>query len=129
MDMPTLKFDQTGLIPAIIQDIDSRQVLMVGWMNTTALEKTIQTGLITFWSRSRKKLWTKGESSENYLYMQKMFIDCDRDTLLFLAKPAGPTCHTGNIICFYTEIDLNKSKNNTNMAEKNCMHSMNFIKL
>jgi phosphoribosyl-AMP cyclohydrolase len=118
MDMPTLKFDQTGLIPAIIQDIDSRQVLMVGWMNTTALEKTIQTGLITFWSRSRKKLWTKGESSENYLYMQKMFIDCDRDTLLFLAKPAGPTCHTGNISCFYTEIDLNKSKNNTNMAEK-----------
>ncbi len=117
MDVSTLKFDQNGLIPAIIQDIDSRQVLMVGWMNSIALEKTMQTGLITFWSRSRKKLWTKGESSKNYLYMQKIFVDCDLDTLLFLAKPAGPTCHTGNISCFFTEIDLNISKNNTNLVE------------
>lgn len=105
MDVSKLKFDQNGLIPAIIQDIDTKQVLMVGWMNTVALEKTLETGLITFWSRSRKKLWTKGESSGNYLSMQKMFVDCDQDSLLFLAKPAGPTCHTGNTSCFYTEIN------------------------
>ncbi len=105
MDVSKLKFDQNGLIPAIIQDNDTKQVLMVGWMNTVALEKTLETGLITFWSRSRKKLWTKGESSGNFLSMKKMFVDCDQDSLLFLAKPAGPACHTGNTSCFYTEIN------------------------
>ncbi|MBW6472026.1 MAG: phosphoribosyl-AMP cyclohydrolase [Anaerolineaceae bacterium] len=108
MDVSKLKFDQNGLIPAIIQDNDTQQVLMLGWMNITALEKTLETGLITFWSRSRKKLWTKGETSGNYLSMQKMFVDCDQDSLLFLAKPAGPTCHTGNTSCFYTEINYQK---------------------
>jgi phosphoribosyl-AMP cyclohydrolase len=105
MDVSQLTFDQNGLIPAVIQDHDTKQVLMVGWMNTIALEKTLETGLITFWSRSRKKLWTKGESSGNYLSLQKMFVDCDQDSLLCLAKPAGPTCHTGNTSCFFTEFN------------------------
>ena len=106
MDFSTLKFDQSGLIPAIIQDIDSRQVLMLGWMNPFSLQKTLDTGLVTFWSRSREKLWTKGESSGNFLFLKKMFVDCDQDSLLILAKPAGPTCHTGNISCFYDQIDF-----------------------
>ncbi len=110
MDYSKFKFDPNGLIPAIIQDSDSRQVLMVGWMNTKALQKTLDTGRITFWSRSRSQLWTKGESSGNYLLLKKMFVDCDQDTLLCLAKPAGPTCHTGNISCFFTEINFNSSE-------------------
>lgn len=105
MDLSQLKFDQNGLIPAIIQDDDTKQVLMVGWMNMVALEKTLETGLITFWSRSRKKLWTKGESSGNYLSLKKLFVDCDQDSLLCLAIPAGPTCHTGNTSCFFTEFN------------------------
>lgn len=105
MDFSTLKFDQNGLIPAVIQDNDTQQVLMVGWMNQTALKKSLDTGLITFWSRSRNKIWTKGESSGNYLSLQKMFVDCDQDSLLCLAKPAGPTCHTGNTSCFFTEFN------------------------
>ncbi|MBE0684768.1 MAG: phosphoribosyl-AMP cyclohydrolase [Anaerolineaceae bacterium] len=105
MDVSQLKFDQNGLIPALIQDHDTKQVLMLGWMNTIALEKTLETGLITFWSRSRKKLWTKGESSGNYLSLKKLFVDCDQDSLLCLAKPAGPTCHTGNTSCFFTEFN------------------------
>lgn len=105
MDISKLKFDQNGLIPAVIQDNVTQQVLMVGWMNAIALEKTLETGLITFWSRSRNKLWTKGESSGNYLSLQKLFVDCDQDSLLCLAKPAGPTCHTGNSSCFFTEFN------------------------
>jgi phosphoribosyl-AMP cyclohydrolase len=118
MDFSTLKFNHSGLIPAIIQDIDTRQILMLGWMNLFSLQKTLDTGLVTFWSRSREKLWTKGESSGNFLYLKKMAVDCDQDSLLFLVKPAGPTCHTGNISCFFTEIDLNKSKKqNQNIGE------------
>lgn len=105
MDVSKLKFDQNGLIPAVIQDHDTKQVLMVGWMNMIALEKTLDTGLITFWSRSRKKLWTKGESSGNFLSLQQLFVDCDQDSLLCLAKPAGPICHTGNTSCFFTEFN------------------------
>lgn len=110
MDFSTLKFDQSGLIPAIIQDIDSRQVLMLGWMNLFSLQKTLDTGLITFWSRSREKLWTKGESSGNFLFLKKMFVDCDQDSLLLLVNPTGPTCHTGNISCFFHQIDFKTEK-------------------
>jgi phosphoribosyl-AMP cyclohydrolase len=104
MDLSQIKYDQNGLVPSIIQDVESGKILMLGWMNADALNKTLETGLITFWSRSRKKLWTKGETSGNYLRLQKMFVDCDQDSLLFTVIPAGPTCHTGNISCFYTEI-------------------------
>jgi phosphoribosyl-AMP cyclohydrolase len=98
-----LKLDANGLIPAIIQDLETRQVLMVGWMNQASIKITSDTGLVTFWSRSRQKLWTKGETSGNYLHVQKMLIDCDRDTILVLVKADGPTCHTGKTSCFFTE--------------------------
>lgn len=89
-----------GLIPAIIQDSDTMQVLMLGFMNEEAYKKTVKTGLVTFWSRSRKKLWQKGESSGDYLEVVSVKKDCDSDTLLILAKPNGPTCHKGGYSCF-----------------------------
>ena len=110
MNLTDLKFDHNGLIAAIIQDINTQQVLMLGWMNRDAIQRTVETGLVTFWSRSRQKLWTKGETSKNFLYVHKLFFDCDQDAILILANPAGPTCHTGNISCFFTEIDLSTSK-------------------
>lgn len=92
-----------GLIPAIIQDSATMQVLMLGFMNEEAYKKTVKTGLVTFWSRSRKKLWQKGESSGNYLEVVSIKKDCDSDTLLILAKPNGSTCHKGRYSCFGEE--------------------------
>ena len=89
-----------GLLPAIVQNAVSGRVLMLGYMNREALEKTIQTGKVTFWSRSKQRLWTKGETSENYLYFVDVAADCDRDALLVLANPQGPTCHLGRESCF-----------------------------
>jgi phosphoribosyl-ATP pyrophosphohydrolase/phosphoribosyl-AMP cyclohydrolase len=89
-----------GLIPAIIQDVRTNQVLMLGFMNEEALSKTRDTGLVTFYSRTRKKLWTKGEESGNYLHVKEIHEDCDQDTLLIMASPDGPVCHTGSYTCF-----------------------------
>jgi phosphoribosyl-ATP pyrophosphohydrolase/phosphoribosyl-AMP cyclohydrolase len=89
-----------GLVPAVIQDEKSDKVLMVGFMNEQAFKKTIDTGLVTFYSRSRKKLWTKGEESGNYLHVKEMIPDCDGDTLLIKARPDGAVCHTGRDTCF-----------------------------
>jgi phosphoribosyl-ATP pyrophosphohydrolase/phosphoribosyl-AMP cyclohydrolase len=89
-----------GLVPAIIQDYDTMQVLMLGFMNEEALEKTLREGKVTFFSRSKKRLWTKGETSGNYLSVKEITIDCDNDTLLIKVKPAGPVCHTGSVSCF-----------------------------
>lgn len=89
-----------GLLPAIVQNAVSGRVLMLGYMNQEALEKTIQTGKVTFWSRSKQRLWTKGETSENYLNFVDVAADCDRDALLVLANPQGPTCHLGRESCF-----------------------------
>lgn len=89
-----------GLIPAVIQDRSSRQVLMVGWMNRLALKKTLETGLVTFYSRSKKRLWTKGETSGHVLRLRSLRPDCDADTLLIEAEPAGPACHKGTRTCF-----------------------------
>ncbi len=89
-----------GLVPAIIQDSVTRQVLMLGYMNQEAYEKPLQTGLVTFWSRSRQTLWTKGETSGNTLKLVDIKIDCDNDTLLVRAIPNGPTCHTGTDTCW-----------------------------
>ncbi|WP_017930578.1 bifunctional phosphoribosyl-AMP cyclohydrolase/phosphoribosyl-ATP diphosphatase HisIE [Robiginitomaculum antarcticum] len=89
-----------GLVPAIVQDADSGQVLMLGYMNETAVEKTTSTGLVTFYSRSREMLWTKGETSGNTLELVDMTVDCDNDTLLVMARPNGPTCHNGTVSCF-----------------------------
>ncbi len=91
-----------GLVPAIIQDVDTKKVLMLGYMDKAAYEKTLDSGLVTFWSRSRKTLWTKGETSGNYLHVKEIFVDCDSDTLLIYARPDGPTCHRGTISCFDT---------------------------
>ncbi len=89
-----------GLLPSIVQDQDSGQVLMQGYMNHAALEKTFETGLVTFFSRSKQRLWTKGETSNNTLEMSQVHVDCDKDSLLIMAKANGPTCHTGTRSCW-----------------------------
>ena len=89
-----------GLVPAIVQDASTEQVLMLGYMNAESLKKTQETGLVTFYSRSRKTLWTKGETSGNTLKYISIAMDCDQDTLLVRALPAGPTCHEGTVSCF-----------------------------
>lgn len=89
-----------GLIPAVVQDAASREVLMVGWMNRQALEATLKTGLVTFYSRTKKRLWTKGESSGHVLRLRSLRADCDADTLLVEAEAAGPACHRGTVTCF-----------------------------
>lgn len=96
----SLKFDQAGLIPAIIQDSDSREVLMLGYMNEEAYAVTLETGLVTFYSRSKQRLWTKGEESGNVLELVDLKEDCDKDALLVTAKPKGPTCHKGTTTCW-----------------------------
>ena len=98
-DMDKIKYDAQGLIPAVIQAPDG-EVRMLGYMNAESLALTLSTGWVTFWSRSRSQLWIKGETSGNRLKLQDVFLDCDGDTLLVLAEPAGPTCHTGASSCF-----------------------------
>ena len=89
-----------GLVPAIVQDYQSSQVLMMGYMNPAALEKTGETGQVTFFSRTKERLWTKGETSGNVLQLQNIALDCDNDTLLVKVNPIGPTCHTGTTTCW-----------------------------
>ena len=89
-----------GLVPAIIQDADTAKVLMLGFMNREAYEKTMETGKVTFYSRTRQRLWTKGEESGNFLHLVSVSVDCDRDTLLIQAHPEGPVCHTGTDTCW-----------------------------
>lgn len=97
----TIDFDKMdGLVPAIIQDADTRQVLMLGFMNREAYDKTLSSGKVTFWSRTRQTLWTKGETSGNFLNLVSMAVDCDNDTLLVKVHPDGPTCHTGTDTCW-----------------------------
>jgi phosphoribosyl-AMP cyclohydrolase len=105
IDMDSLKFDQMGLITAVMQDVDSKQVLMVAMMNAEAVELTWKTRVAHFWSRSRGTLWRKGETSGNVLDVQEMRIDCDGDAVLLIVKPRGPACHTGNTSCFYTPLE------------------------
>ena len=91
-----------SLLPAIVQDSRTGKVLMLAYMNEAAFDKTVATGLVTFWSRSRGELWTKGETSGNFLHLERMFADCDADTLLIWARPDGPACHRGTTSCFDT---------------------------
>lgn len=96
-----IDFDKSnGLVPVIIQHVNTLQVLMLGYMNEEALNKTLEEGKVTFYSRSKKGLWTKGEKSGNYLLFQEMMVDCDQDTILIKAIPLGPTCHTLATSCF-----------------------------
>ena len=99
--MENMKFDTNGLIPAVVQDSTSKDVLMVAWMNAESLQKTIASGETWFWSRSRQELWHKGETSGNSQKVVEICYDCDGDTLLVLVEPAGPACHTGEQTCFY----------------------------
>ena len=91
-----------GLLPVVVQDAVTLKVLMVGYMNREAYDKSVAEGRVTFYSRSRECLWTKGETSGNYLTIKDMYVDCDKDTLLIKAYPAGPTCHRGTMSCFDT---------------------------
>ncbi len=100
-----LKYDQKGLIPAVVQDVRTGEVLMVAWMNAESLELSRQTGEAHFWSRSRQKLWRKGETSGNVLRIQEIRVDCDEDVLLLRVIPAGPACHTGQRTCFYRTLE------------------------
>ena len=103
--METLKYNRDGLIPAVVQDVKTGEVLMAAWMNAQALALTRQTGEAHFWSRSRGRLWHKGETSGNVLRVVEVRVDCDADTLLLRAQPAGPACHTGERSCFYRTLD------------------------
>ena len=99
-----INWDANGLIPAIVQDEKTKQVLMLAYMNAESLAKTMETGTATFWSRRRKKLWMKGETSGNIQRVRAIKYDCDGDTLLLLVDPAGPACHTGEVSCFYRSL-------------------------
>lgn len=101
-----LLFQKSELIPVVIQNADSREVLMVGFTNREAVERTLETKTVWFWSRSRNALWNKGETSGNFLHVREIFTDCDTDTLLYLCTPDGPTCHTGANSCFFNRIAL-----------------------
>ena len=112
-------FNKTDLIPAIIQNSSSKKVLMLGWMNSEAYEKTLETKNVWFFSRSRNKLWEKGEESKNYLRVNEIKLDCDNDTILISANPEGPTCHTLNESCFDTTLeDYEKNEFNIEYLEK-----------
>ncbi len=100
IDMKELKFNEQGLIPAIVQDARTRRVLMLAWMNEESLRVSMEKELCCFWSRSRGELWLKGETSGNYQHIVSIATDCDRDTLLILAEPDGPACHLGTESCF-----------------------------
>ena len=104
--IPELKYDEKGLIPAIIQDVDNGDVLMMAYMNETSLKMTLETGFTHFWSRSRQKYWKKGETSGNVQEVKEILYDCDEDTLLIKVKQHGTaTCHTGNRTCFFRKIN------------------------
>lgn len=96
-----------GLVPVVIQDVQTLEVLMLGYMNEEAWTKTQDEGIVTFFSRTKNRLWTKGESSGNFLHVKETYLDCDNDTLLIKVNPVGPTCHTGNRSCFNTPYNQN----------------------
>ncbi len=98
-----LKRDAAGLVTAVVQDVGSAAVLMVGWMDDEALHRTLTTGLATFWSRSRRQHWVKGETSGHRLWVREVRLDCDGDTVLVRVDAVGPTCHTGAQTCFYAD--------------------------
>jgi phosphoribosyl-AMP cyclohydrolase len=98
------KFDRQGLIPAIIQDYKTGEVLMAAYMNRESLRRTIKSGKTCFWSRSRKKYWVKGETSGNFQFVKSIAFDCDRDALLIKVRQVGVACHTGNRSCFYRKL-------------------------
>jgi len=114
IELSTLKYDKNGLIPTIIQDVHTNEVLMMAYMNKESLQKTIDTKKTWFYSRSREKLWNKGETSGNFQEVKSIHYDCDGDTLLIKVKPQGPSCHTGENSCFYRDILKSSHKKSNN---------------
>ncbi len=110
MNIDELKYDQNGLIPAIVQDYRTGKVLILAYMNKESLQKSLDTGKATFFSRSRQKLWTKGETSGNFMEIIRIDYDCDEDALLVQVFPLGPACHTGNESCFYRNLYSDKER-------------------
>ncbi len=106
-----------GLLPVIVQDIETREVLMLAYTNREAVEKTIETGYAHFWSRSRGRLWMKGESSGSVMKVERILVDCDGDAIIYLVKPSGPSCHTGNRTCFFRSLE--SPSRNTSKATAN----------
>lgn len=100
-----LKFNEQGLIPAIVQDAETGEVLMMAWMNREALQRTIETGKATYWSRSRRKFWVKGESSGHFQCVEGVYVDCDADTVLLKVRQEGAACHEGYRSCFFRQVD------------------------
>ncbi len=103
-----LKLDASGLIPCVVQQSGTGEVLMVAWMNSESLKLTLETGTTWFWSRSRQELWNKGATSGNMQQLRRLLIDCDADTLVAIVDSPGPACHTGHRSCFYREIDATR---------------------
>ncbi|MFK7743994.1 MAG: phosphoribosyl-AMP cyclohydrolase [Roseobacter sp.] len=103
-DPRSLTFNEAGLIPAIAQDATTSEVLMMAWMNAESIHKTLNTGRVTYWSRSRQAFWIKGETSGHVQKLVDFRVDCDRDCLLVLVQQTGPACHTGRRSCFYTSV-------------------------
>ncbi len=103
-DPASLRYDRDGLVPCVAQDRHSGEVLMVAWMNAASVVQTLDTGRVTYWSRSRQAFWVKGETSGNGQRLVELRIDCDRDCLLVLVEQTGPACHTGRRTCFYTAV-------------------------
>lgn len=103
-DPATLQFDHRGLIPAVAQSADDGEVLMMAWMNAESVQRTLETGRVTYWSRSRQSFWVKGETSGHTQELVELRVDCDRDCLLVLVRQIGPACHTGRPNCFFTAV-------------------------
>tara|TARA_A100001037_G_C14899267_1_gene522054 strand:+ start:325 stop:720 length:396 start_codon:yes stop_codon:yes gene_type:complete len=101
-------FNDDGLVPAIAQDIKSKEVLMMAWMNQKAIQTTLKEGMVCYWSRSRNKLWRKGETSNHFQKLVEMRLDCDGDTVLLLVEQTGPACHTNRPSCFYLSVQGNR---------------------
>jgi len=101
----SLRFDANGLVPAVIQDADTGQVLMVGYMNRESLQRTLETGVCTYWSRSRQTYWVKGETSGHKQHVKRILVDCDADAVLIQVEQVGVACHTGHRSCFYRAVE------------------------
>lgn len=123
-----VKFDDKGLIPVIAQDYHSKHIRMLAYMNKEALTKTLETGDVYYYSRSRQKLWKKGEESGHFQYLKGMSVDCDGDTLLIqIEQVSGISCHTGNATCFYRNIEITESKNLSNEIKKDVLKDASFL--
>ncbi|MGJ5620788.1 phosphoribosyl-AMP cyclohydrolase [Sulfitobacter sp. MF3-043] len=109
-DPASLTFNDAGLIPAIAQEVDSKEVLMLAWMNVQSITQTLETGRVTYWSRSRQAFWIKGETSGHVQELVELRFDCDRDCLLVMVRQTGPACHTGRRSCFFTAVEDGKER-------------------